>query len=218
MNDIKKPLVRMIFGGSDRRSIADALQMLREREEISEPWLIEMRTRPISFADKKSAVVALLARRVRDGAGWAFSLASSLKFKATTTTGVRQTYSIEELDGATCDMEGNVVLANDQHVHHVDLIHAPFHFEFTDRDHAIVAEALKFLNAFEKCYFPIDESVLPDVRVLHYDQVAQIRIEKPKQLLHHLKKCFPGEPYHRLKLTIKRSGMGFPRSDGSCTR
>lgn len=132
---------------------------------------------------------------------------SSGEFTALTTLGERVTYTIDVLDGATSDADGNLELANGQFLHGVVLKPVPF-YEFSETDDKIVRLALKFLQAEN----PIEPDLLPGIERLDYALVARIRIEHLKPVQHYVLKRMPQLSPSAVSSALKRAGIRLPRS------
>ena len=83
-------------------------------------------------------------------------------------------------------LEGNVELAN-RHLHQINLIPAPAHYDFTLTEHKIVMAAIVFLQREglleHQCHRSVDEKLLPGVKLLDYAQVAKVQIKRLKPVV-----------------------------------
>jgi hypothetical protein len=214
------PPFRDFDGRETLRSLRDALDKLRELDGLSDSDTVEVRTSELRVGDGRvSGLVLMLGPARSDGCRWVIRMPSSARFTAKTTLGTQQTYDISLLDRAVSDAEGNVELANGLFVHEIDLIPAPFFGEATWRDELIVRLAAKFLRVHSECYRPLHQQLLPRVRRLRYDAVAQIGIDRLKPVIryiaehrvqHHLAQ--PITSASVIAKALARAGMKLPRS------
>ena len=145
---------------------------------------------------------------------------SAAKFSAMSTTKVRQTFEIGMLNGAISDQDGNVALHNGQHVHGVELIPVPAHYDFYSTQfystqHVIIWHALKLLGKLDECWHPVDDKLLPGIRRLDYSKIRNIRIQGRKQLLYDIGKYVDGVSASFIAKTLAAAGMHGPRSPPS---
>ena len=210
------PPVREFDGRKSLRSIADALEKLRELDGLSDEETVEIKTHPLQLYDgRQTGPVGVVRPRRADDSAFIVLMPSSAGFTALTTLGERVTYPIDVLDEAKSDAAGNVELSNGVFVHGVVLNPAPF-YKFSRIDDMIVRLALEFLNAEDRCYRKKAPDLLPDLEVLDYALVADIRIERLK----------PVRAYVETRLmelsiefspsvitgALRRAGMRLPRS------
>ena len=118
-------------GRKSLRSVADALEKLRELGGLQGTGNIECSILPIQLPNgRASGLVCVIGPREDDGRRWIIWMPSAVKFSAISMTKVRQTFEIGLLNGAIIDHGGNVTLHNGQHVHGVNLIPVPVHYDF----------------------------------------------------------------------------------------
>ena len=206
------PPVRDFEGRKSLRSLADALEKLRELDGLSDQETVEIKTYPLELFDgRRTGCVSVVRPRRADNSTFIVLMPSSGEFTALTTLGERVTYTIDVLDGATSDADGNVELANGQFLHSVVLKPVPF-YEFSETDDKIVRLALKFLQAENQCYRPIEPDLLPGIELLNYALVARIRIERLKPVQHYVLKLLPQLSPSAVSSALKRAGIRLPRS------
>jgi hypothetical protein len=211
-----KPPVREFDGRKSLRSIADALEKLRELDGLSDQETVEIQVGPFQLRDgRRTATVAVVRPRRADGSIFVVLMPSSQGFSALATQVGRMSYTIDVLDEAKCDAVGNVELSNGGFVHGVVLKPAPFP-KFNKTEERIVRLALQFLNVEDRCYSKIAPDVLPDVEVLDYRFVADVRIErlKPVQayVLSRLTGLSTALSPSVVSSALRRAGMRLPRS------
>jgi hypothetical protein len=198
-------------GRNSMRSLADALEKLRELGGLRGTGKIECNTKPIQLPDGRlSGLVCVLGPRQDNGCRCIIWMPSAAKFGAMTTIKVRQTFDIGMLNGAISDQDGNVTLHNGQHVHAVDLIPVPAHYDFDSTRHLIVWHALKLLGKSDECWRSVDDKLL--ARCLDYSKIRNIRIRGRKQLLYDIGKYVDGVSASFIAKTLAGAGMRGPRS------
>jgi hypothetical protein len=207
------PPLKEYDGRATLRSLADALAKLQELGGLSDGDVVEIKTAGLTLPDGRlTGFVTVLGLCRADGSRWVIRMPSSGKFTARGTFGERHTYNIAVLNGARSDLDGNISLANGEFLHQVDLRATPFLRDLSETEEAIVEHALKFLGAEDQCYFPLHDSLPPDVQLLHYEEVAKIRIPSLKSLQYAIQKEIPGVSYTFIANTLKFAGMRFPRA------
>ena len=122
-------------------------------------------------------------------------------------TKVRQTFEIGLLNGAIIDHDGNVTLHNGQHVHGVNLIPVPVHYDFDSTQHAIVWRALKLLGKLDECWRSVDDRLLPGIKRLDYSKIGNIKVRRRKQLLYDVSKHVDGASVSMIDKTLSAAGM-----------
>jgi|ERR1044072_2459055 hypothetical protein len=206
------PPVREFDGRASLRSLADALEKLRELDGFSEGDTVELKTYPLELFDGRRTGPVSVLRPARSGRPpFVVLMPSSGEFTALTTIGERLTYAIGELHDAVSDAAGNVELANGCLLHGVTLKPVPF-YEFSATEDKIVRLALKFLGAEASCYRPLEPNLLPKVEVLDYALVARIHIERLKPVQQYVLKCLPALSPSAVSSALKRAGIRLPRS------
>jgi hypothetical protein len=211
-------------GRETLRSLADALDKLRELGGLSERDSVEVKTQGLQLVGgRTSGFVVVLGPAREQGPQWIIQMPSAATFTARTTHGVQHTYDIALLDGAISDSDGNVELTDGRFLHQIDLIPAPFLYEPTWRDELIVRLAAKFLRVHGECYRPLHEELLPCVGRLRYDAVAKVQIKQLKPVIryvaeHPIQRCLAkhGQSIVSASVIAKalaRAGMQLPRSE-----
>jgi hypothetical protein len=197
------------------RSLADALERLRELGAFSNGERIEIKITEMVMPDRRRmGLVAVLGPRKRDGSGWLIRMPWSLTFRARTTLGEQLTYRIALLNDAISDPDGNVQLSDGRFLHQIDLIPSSLYYDFTATHDAIVRHALKFLQVEDQCYLPLDDRLLPGIRRLHYGPLRNVRIPNVKTVQNYVEDHLPGVSRPDIVAALKRAGLQFPRSHG----
>jgi hypothetical protein len=203
--------VREFDGRKSLRSLADALEKLRELDGLSDQETVQIKTRPLELFDgRRTGCVSIVRPPRGDNSTFIVLMPSSGAFTALTPLG-RLTYTIDLLNGAISDADGNVELANGQFGHGVILKPVPF-YEFSETDAKIVRGALRFLQAENQCYRPVEPDLLPGIERLDYGLVERIRIEHLKRVQHYVLKSMPQLSPAAVSGALKRAGMVMPRS------
>jgi hypothetical protein len=214
LNDkTESPLSKPTFDGrKSLRSVADALEKLRELGGLQGTGNIECNTLPIQLPNGRvSGLVCVIGPRQDNGRQWIIRMPSAAKFSVISTTKVRQTFDIGLLNGAIIDQDGNATLHNGQHVHGVHLIPVPAHYDFDSTQHAIVWHALKWLGKLDECWRPVDDKLLPGIKRLDYSAIRNVRVQGRKQLLYDLAHmCRVSASF--IANTLQAAGMRGPRS------
>jgi hypothetical protein len=200
-------------GRKSLRSVADALEKLRELGGLQGTGNIECNILPIQLPNGRvSGLVCVIGPRQDDGRRWIIWMPSAVKFSAISMTKVRQTFEIGLLNGAIIDHDGIVTLHNGQHVHGVNLIPVPVHYDFDSTQHAIVWHALKLLGELDECWRSVDDRLLPGIKFLDYSAIRNIRVRGRKQLLYDVGKHVDGVSASFIAKTLSAAGMRGPRS------
>jgi hypothetical protein len=205
-------------GRTTMRSLADALTKLRELGDLSDRENVEIKTAGIRLPDGRlRGIVSVLGPHRRDGIRSVIFMPSSATFSARTTLEDRQQYEIQKLNDATSDSEGNVQLANGQFLHHIDLIPAPAHYDFSWTEKKIVSAAIVFLQREglpeHHCYRSVDEKLLPGLKFVDYAQVAKVQIKRLKPVVRFIMQLrLPDVTETFIRAALKRAGMQLPRS------
>ncbi|MGB6082510.1 MAG: hypothetical protein WBF99_23925 [Xanthobacteraceae bacterium] len=116
-----------------------------------------------------------------------------------------------DLHDAKIDDHGVITLTTGQTFRSLDLQPGPrSHYELNDHQDAIVRKAINILGKDTTCYRPLDPD-LPDMRVLDYALVADVRIAHMGELKYQIQNAMPDIEYSAIAKTLKLSGMKFPR-------
>jgi hypothetical protein len=208
-NKTKFLLPELSFDGrKSLRSVADALEKLRELDGLQGTGNIECNILGIQLPDGRvSGLVSVIGPQQEDGRRWIIRMPSASKFSAMSTTKMRQTFDIGLLNGAIGDRDGNVILHNGKHVHGVNLIPALVHYDFDSTQHAIVWHALKFLGKLDECWRSVDDRLLPGIKRLDYSKIGNIRARRRKQVLYDVSKHVDRVSVSMIAKTLSAAGM-----------
>ena len=103
---------------------------------------------------------------------------------ARTTSGARIYFSLNELDGAPLDEDGNVFLGDGRSIHALEFDVLPYPQDFTDLEDAIVFLTVRFLKAESACF----RCVAPEVGywAIDYSRVPELRVRNVKELARYI--------------------------------
>ena len=206
---------REIDGRRTMRSLADALDALQKSNGLSANERVEIRTIGVTLPNRRlTGIVSVIGPQRPDGSRWVVRLPTAAKFTAATTLGEQQVYDISLLDEAVSDCIGNVELKTNQVLHRIELIPAPFHYELTPRERAIILATIVYLKKEDECYPFVDRALLPGIRMLRFDAIAGVRPTNLKVILEYVNNKLR-EPISLsiLTKTLARAGMQLPGSN-----
>ena len=209
------PPVRDYDGRKTLRSLADALEKLRELNGLAADESAVIRTMGMRLLDGRlTSTVAVVGPKRSNGRLAIIRMPSAAKFTARTKLGERQTYYVPLLDEALSDAEGNVRLQNGQSLKQVDFIPTPAHYQLTPREEAIILAAVAHLKSLEECFPEVYKDSVPGLRRLRFDAIAKLRVESLKTVLHFVNERLRDHiTLSVLAKTLARAGMQLPRSN-----
>jgi hypothetical protein len=131
----------------------------------------------------RPAKFALIWFRPEEGQGIVIAYPFSKGCWAQTTLGARIYLTLDELDGAQLDQDGNVALRDGRSVHALTFDIVPLPREFSDLEHAIVLLTARFLNAEKKCV-----RCYPEIGFhwIDYSSVRQLSVNNVKELARYI--------------------------------
>jgi hypothetical protein len=161
-----------------RRTIADGLAML-ERELGAKAEAGRCHLYVPRSPDGRAQFAAIWFRPT-DGDDLVITYPSSKGCWARTSSGATVYFSLDQLDGALLDEEGNVTLGDGRSLHALEFDVLPHPQDFTDLEHAIVLLTVRLLNAEATCircvpeagYWWIDYSRLREISVRNVKELA----------------------------------------------
>jgi hypothetical protein len=203
---------REIDGRYTMRSVVDALAQLHEVGDLRDGEQVGILTMPVRLPDGTySGVMSVVAPPPPSPPKSIVLMPASSGFTARTPLGTPVTYTIDVLDNAVSDAEGNVTLANGQCVHHVQLKLASF-YEFSETDDAVVRLTIRFLGLEDRCSRALDADFLPGCTALDYALVRGIEIKRFKPVVQYVLRHRPHLSASAVALALRRAGMTLPRS------
>ena len=150
------------------RSLRDALAHLMDRGELAPGSQLRLFTSPSS---DQSAWYSSLRFRSTKGGDALFVLPTSRACRVTDTYGSERQVTLDRLDGADVDCDGNVQLRDGTYVHAVAFDVVPLHSKLPELEETIVYLTIRYLQAETTCirneygFMGIDYSTLPTLRV-----------------------------------------------------
>ena len=131
-----------------------------------------------------SARFAAIWYRPTEGDGIVITYPWSKGCWARTAAGTEIYLSLNELDGAVLDEDGNVFLDDGRSIHALEFDVLPPPREFTDLEHAIVLLTVQFLKAETTCF----RCVVPEVGywAVDYSRVPELSVHNVKELARHI--------------------------------
>ena len=130
-----------------RRTIADGLAKLEQELGRRPPGGQCYVQAPSRLG--QPAQFAAICFEPEEGRGIVISFPFSKGCRARTSLGASMYLSLDELDGARCDQDGNVDLRDGRSVHAVSFDIVPLPKDFSDLEHAIVLLAICFQDPRE---------------------------------------------------------------------
>ena len=180
-------------GRTKRRTVADALEVVRQRLGVVEITRAEIRLAPLAlpWGGSTAAVVVLFP-----DLGCYVSLPASARFGARTDTSPqRQAFEIALLEGAEICSDGSVLLKDGSRLRAVEVeptgLHRP-----SALDERILGHVIAMTKSFH-CYRSIREGLpedlqrqTPDLRALDYSRVRTIQAPPLKVIRGYIEKRF----------------------------
>jgi hypothetical protein len=200
--------VRQYDGSREMRSLADGVAKLIELDDFSENETATIKSFGWSLGKGVDLGFPTLLGPVRnDRPRVAVHLPPCRTFSAKTTIGVRHTFGIALLHEAQIDAEGNVTLGWGEHVHSVEFVPDRSWRAWSPLDEAIVRCAIRLGKTEHVFCWPVDEALLPDLKVLRYDILSGWHIEGSRRLLRDITQHIPDVSLRRAASALKRAGF-----------
>ena len=220
MNSGESSSPTQVVDGARMRTLADALAELEEKGGLVGEEEAEIRVGLMQLPDGTVAgTVALIGPDRADRC--AVMLPSSVAFSAKNTIGERHRYHIDELHGATSDLNGNVQLSDGSHVHAVELETVRLVAQLTEAQEELLRCVLKALGYERECLRAVDEELLPGMVALDYAAIARLGAEKLpslKAIENELRKYRADVPRQTLANVLALAGFRRPRSGARARR
>jgi hypothetical protein len=196
---------------NSRRTVADAIEVLREAADFNENDRAEIRVGGLRLP---SGRVAGLLNVVFDAPlrakGCVVPLTSATQFQALRPgSSQRDAFEIDQLDGASVDFESNVLLSDGSALHAVEVVPARLSIEPSERDWKIVHHTLSIIGA-EQCYRPWPAS---EQRVLDCSLLAGLTLPQLKQISWRLEERDPtlkGLSQQKIADALRNFGIRLP--------
>jgi hypothetical protein len=170
-----------------RRTIADALEVLRELAGFGESDRAEVRVDPMRLPSGEvvGLVHVLFDAPLGDGRS-IISLPPSPQFRAIIEESARQTFEISRLNGAVVDADATAVLADGTRLRAIEVIPARIPYNPSKLDWRILHSVLAMANAGH-CYRSLPEGLpphlaeqVPDVRAIDFARLYANPIKLPR--------------------------------------
>jgi hypothetical protein len=203
-------------GRTQRRTVADALEVVRQRQGVGEITRAEITLAPFAlpWGGSTAGVVVLFPHL-----GYGVSLPASARFSARTDSlPQHQTFEIALLDGAEICSDGSVLLKDGRRLRAVEVeptgLHKP-----SALDERILQHVIALTNSFH-CYRSIREGLpedlqrqLPDLRALDYSRVRTIQPPALKVIRGYIEQNDPQVRVSTQKIAdaLARCGVRAPR-------
>ena len=185
-------------GRMSRRTIADAIEVLRSDPKFSPNMRVSIRTDPLCLP---SGDVPFLLQAVCADVGLAVTLPTSNKFRAKfahSPTGSRpEEFETPLLQGSTVEMvkdQVQVILSDGRRLRAVEII--PCHMpprgdqprcvQSFKRQLAVIAHIVRMNNAEDRCYQTVDDDLLPGVRRLEFNTLQDLNVPPLSAIIHHI--------------------------------
>jgi ParB/Sulfiredoxin domain len=211
-------MLRFFDGRATMRSIADGLEKLHELQTDLGDGPITIMISPLRLPTGEiTSGIVLVAQRTSASVRWAIDLPSSAHFYATTTLGARQRYDTTLLDGAIVDIDGNVRLTSDFHLHNVELVPTTLRPDLTKRQERILYLTIFALKAKDRCFRPVHPSLLGIVG-LDFSTLQSVKLPSLKDLTRQIAKDMPNVTRHEIANALAVAGMRLPRSGRRANR
>lgn len=170
------------------QSVADIIDCIEQNWDLDD-YEIHFAAQPVTRYDGlKTGLVTAVVRCDSKEFGRAIPVESSVGFFACLRDGTPlPELPIADLNGAVAKSDGSVLLASNNaspaglHIKSVRFLPAPFHYDFSEIEHAVIQYALQRLDLYDFCNREVSPSWLPGVKWLDYSCVAQVRMSSLKE-------------------------------------
>ena len=174
--EVPAPGAQTIDGRRSMRSIADAIESLREQGRFSDHSLAQIKTGPILLPTGNQTCVMVVIGEPRPGeSSCGVALPSSSFVTARRSGGASEKIETSRLDRAWVDNNGRVELSDGTCLHAVNVIPTVLHRELTDLQKRIVYWTIKFTSA-DAFRYPSWLPVTEDLEDLDYGSVYGVEV------------------------------------------
>jgi hypothetical protein len=199
-----------------RRTIADAIEVLRTKSDFSENSRAQIRTRELRLP---TGDVTSLVQMVSHEIGWAVSLPTSAHFVGTRTMAPGpEHFNISRLEGAIVDSNGNVELSDGTYLHKVHVVPTAISSKVTEMEALIVHLVVACVAAQDKCYRYLHETALPGMKFLDYSTLPGLELPTLKGIYRYVIERTEKSPQlprvsrQTVARVLNKCGMRLPRS------
>lgn len=204
-----------IDGRPSMRSIADALEALRQAQRLPEDSVVEIRAGPLpSLTPDPPHIVLVVCRANSLEHTYGVRLPASYDFKARRVgQETTETFKVFLLDRAGVDKDGTVTLSDGTRLRAVSLIPAALPWELTHIEKRIVYWTIKYMGqeVEARCY-PFGPPN-PELEGLNYRKLRKLDVDKLEALAQYIADNDPelGACRQTVANALGRSGMRAPR-------
>jgi len=214
---------------SQRRTIQDALEVLRKEANFADNDQAKIRVLPMGLpsGDVVSLVDIVFAATGHDAA-FVASLPTSASFQSKRPGRSEfDQLDITHLNDATIDAAGNVLLSNGTQLRAVEVIPALLPYELTDLDYRILHATISKMGAEDRCYRslryglePHHQRATPDIRFIDFgsfsatDGRPQLKIPLLKEIEAEFSDRYPDAKVpsaRKIADTLRMAGLRLPR-------
>jgi hypothetical protein len=206
-------LERTIDGRRSMRSVADALESLRNAGHVPAGSFLEIRIGPLpARTTERPSIVLIVCHANPTEETWGVALPTSYEFTGRPLgNNASKTFEISLLDRARIDEGGKVMLSDGTCLQAVNVVPAALPWELTELQKPIVYWTIKFIGAEGKCYRYGPPT--PDLEWLDYGALHKLELPKLEAVAQYIAEKDP-----RLKVTRQTianalgvCGMRLPR-------
>jgi hypothetical protein len=179
-----------------RRTLADAIEVLREHCDFGEDDRAGIRIGPLQLPSREvvGVVDVMFTDLVRDKI-YIVSLPTSAQFRAFCNgASRREHFEISRLDGAVVKRSGAVLLTDGVDLHAVEVIPTHLPYEPTELDWRIVRSTIAIIGAEKRCYWSLRAGVpfpqrdmVPDWRAIDCSRLFGLELPPLKRLAHDIR-------------------------------
>lgn len=206
-----------------RRTIADALEVLRTLPDFTDRSRANIRVQPLKLTSGE--LVGLIDLEFKGPLPEMIcivSLATSSRFRAKWQGGAqRRDCDVFELDGASVDGLGDVTLADGRLLQSVEIIPARLPMTPSDLDYRIVFYVLALIGQQDHCYRSLREGVpdelqhmVPDLRFLDCSRLCGLIVPPLKVIAAYIADLDPTllPSHQKIADALRKFGMRIPFS------
>jgi hypothetical protein len=217
MMEIRTPALQHTIDGPGRcmrRSVADAIEALRNAGKLPEEECAEITAAPLRLPNgEMPSMVFVVCRANPSEPLFGVPLPTSARF-----TGRRpgkeclESFAISRLDGASIDKDGTIELADGTRLHAVNVVPAPLPWELTEIQKRIVYWTIRFIKAEAECYHYGPPA--PDLEWLDYGTLYGLELPKLEAIAQYIAEADPTINVSRQTIAnaLSACGMRRPRS------
>src|SRR5262245_20482109 len=169
----------------DRRTIADALEVIRAELGIDEVGSAKVMVGPLQLPTApRAAIVVVLFPDL----GCCVSLATSSRFKARSGTSARHEFDISRLHSARVSSDGSLVLADATQLRAVEVVPTNLPYELSELQQRIIGHVIRMTGAYH-CFRNFRDELpeifregLPDLWALDFSRLRTIQAPPLKEI------------------------------------